>query len=168
MSDSYPIIIPDMPVIEQGPSQRPYLVYVLATGEITSKVGEATPANWHAQAGEGEGILEANADRNRFYVKNGKLVPRPAPAFDRTEIVADGKDAAVCKAPKGTRVHVKRPEQRLNDTGWNEYFQGETDGKPVRVLAIEPGAYDVHLVPPFPWQVLDVRIEAVLTGKEFE
>jgi hypothetical protein len=146
----------------ETPQTRPFVVWDLATGEI-AKCGGASLADWANQAKDGQGILEAIADRRRFYVVDGAIVERPALGLDKTTIFADGADEAVAAAPAGTRVHVKRKADVLGERSWAEYFRGEiAEGEAFHLTAIEAGTYQLRLVPPFPWQVLDAEIEARL------
>jgi hypothetical protein len=146
-------------------TERPYLIYSTDPGEILGS-GIARPDAWAPPVLPGQGIMWAEAvDGRHFYVADSgtdepHIAERQAFTFDRLSIAADGLDEAVAELPAGTQVYVKRRWQPLGGQGWPEFFMGETDGTPLRFSASEPGRYDVHVVPPFPGQILDAEIDA--------
>lgn len=75
---------------------------------VTVGSGSTQMAQLNAQQDADAEYFTVRPDPRLHYVKNGNLEDRPEfPAFDKTSIVADGKDAATLEGlPEGTTVQV--------------------------------------------------------------
>ena len=125
------------------------LLYVAATGEILQESRNVPEDMVSAQAYD-EGIAVLVTDEgdggSLYYVDDGEVAERPALAFDRTTIAADGDDVAV--------LTVGQPFTALID---GEPVEVGEDGV-LEIATLTPGTYAVEVAL---WPYLPLHAEIV-------
>lgn len=138
----------------------PYCVYAPDTGEILRTGHCSTEILARSQHQPGERFLMIDADPRLHYIEFRQRIDRPTlVAAADVAIVADDDDAfAVSDVPAGTRVTVldRRSSVSASLNGAGDVID---DGEFVFSTA-HPGAYEVVIRPPFPYQLQRVRVQA--------
>lgn len=126
-----------------------FVVYETATGRIV-KYGVCAAADIELQAGPGEAVLAvaAGVRDSTHYVAAGEIAARPAIAFDKMVIAADGIDTATLAGlPDPCTVVIDGDEQVVT-------------GGTLEFSAAAPGAYRIQVLDPFPAREVDAEIVA--------
>lgn len=91
---------------------------------------------------------DAEVSDETHYVQDGELIERPQLVFDKTEILADGADAA-------TLASLPDPCTVLVDGDPHEITGGR-----IEMVTTMPGVYVIEIEDPFPYQPFRAEVTA--------
>lgn len=130
-----------------------FVSYLPDTGKIVAW-GTCPDHSLADQAIRGSVVLPVELDQpdlpwgDTHMVQEGELVERPQLAFDKTEILADGTDAA-------TLANLPDPCTVLVDGEPHEITGGS-----IEMVTTMPGVYVIEIEDPFPYQPFRAEVTA--------